>query len=90
MKKKDEGILRSEEEKTGHTGSYEFNKLQKQKQTPTRTKKVLRATPGVLWFSVDNSMQARGTEPERKGRVHSRHEGAPKRGPESPVGSKRS
>lgn len=89
-KQKDGGILRSEEEKTGHTGYYDFNKLQEQKQTLTRAKKVLRATPEVLWFSADNSMQAGGTVLGRKGRVHSRHEGAPKRGPESPVGPKRS
>lgn len=44
-KQKNGGIVRSEEEKTGRTGSYDFNKLQKQKQTPTRAKKVLRATP---------------------------------------------
>lgn len=44
-KQKDGGILRSEEEKTGHAGYYDFNKLQEQKQTLTRAKKVLRATP---------------------------------------------
>lgn len=40
----DGGKLRSEERK-GRTGPHNFNKLQKQKQTPTRTKKNPRAAP---------------------------------------------
>lgn len=63
----------------------DVNKLQQQKQTPKRTQKVPRVTPlGTDYGSVQKSPGS--TEPGRKGRGYSRHEGAPEREPESPVG----
>lgn len=81
---KDGGKLRSEEERKGHTGSYDFNKLQQQKQSPTRTKKVPGAAPRSTDYGSEQTSPCRQRGPceGRQGRVHSRHENAPRRGPE--------
>lgn len=83
---KDGSKLRCEGERKGHTGrltSTSFTATANPEENPEGSQGY---PPGVLTMVQYRNLQAEPSRGEKAGATYSRHEGASKREPESPVG----